>query len=238
MTPASRQRSPDRRSSLVAAVVTLLIVGLAFAAFRTADGYHQYTDTQRDRLRAAQLAGAEDVEHFRAAIDVVTVSILNETGGTMHVYVGDIGAMRDVGNGVQTLAQPAEVLALNPHGRAPLVIRNWRNKYVTSTTSYVFLGAVNGVTLRFEDALFDQTPNDRRANMVYRATPNASDSNYRTISYDLTGDFKVGSTVAQEQDAETSTFEKAHHVDPKKYAASFESFVRSWFGAAGPDSGR
>jgi hypothetical protein len=238
MTPASRQRSLDRRSSLLAAVVALLIVGLAFAVFRTADGYHRYTDTQRDRLRAAQLVAAADVEHFRAATDVVTVSVLNETGGTMHVYVGDVGAMRDVGNGVQTLAQPAEVLALNPHGRAPLVIRNWRNKYITSTTSYVFLGAVNGVALRFEDALFDQSPSDRRANMVYRATANASDSNYRMISYDLAGGFKVGSTIAQEQDAETSTFEKAHRVDHKKYPASFESFLRSWFTAAGPDSGR
>jgi hypothetical protein len=234
MRPASQRLVGDRRLTVLAAVAAVLIFGLTLVLFGAVNGFHQYADAQRELLRGAQIGSASAIERFRTDADVVAIAVVNDTGGTMQVYIGEIGAMHDVGDGVQTLASPTEVLTLGPHGRGPILIQNWRKKYVTSRTTYVFLGTINGDTMRLENASFYQVPNDSHAYLVYRAAFSPSDSNYRATSLEIGSEPKTGQEIAAQQDSAIANFEKSHRVGADDYPTSFAAYVRSWFGSTRP----
>jgi hypothetical protein len=202
----------------------LALIALALSAQRVSTSYAMYMRQQMNRLAMARADAAVKLAQVRTDSDVVFIAAINETGGTFHVYIGETGALQNLGGGVQTVAPPVEVLTVAPHQNGPLIVHNWRHKYITSQTTYVWLTPTSLPPIGLMDADYS-VGQDGRAIMIYRAIPNGSDQNYHMTMMSPLPLQQSGSNIAAQEDRRIRDFEQRLRVNESHYPTSFRSYA-------------
>jgi hypothetical protein len=145
---ASKQRPILLASGSIVLLAALVTLSSVFRSH-----YLSFVAAQNARYHFAVARTLTLAHQFANDTNVVAVQLLNPMGGTMNVYFGVVRATQEVQPGVDIAARPQPIDIIQPHGRNVVVIHDWKTKYLVSTTTYAFLGAVNG----FPDRLRRQT---------------------------------------------------------------------------------
>jgi hypothetical protein len=219
---ASRQRAIVLAAgSLLAASLSVLLISV----FRA--HYLNYVATQNARYEFAAQRSIEAINDFAENTNAVSVLLVNPTGGTMNVYVGTVGATQEVQPGVEIAARPQPVDVVQPHGSDVILVRDWAAKYVISSTSYIFLSAVNGYPERLAYSAYSN--NSGRPETVYYAAHNAADFNFQAQTSSLwDGGVTPGSAVASEQTNAIREFTLSHHVKPDNFPTDVGSYLHTF----------
>lgn len=204
---------------LVAAAAVLFSIG-SLSLKQQYETFVARVDSEFDEAsRRASIA----VEDFRNRASAINVVAFNTTGGTMHVYVGQLGATRDVASGVSVPAQPTEVLSVAPHGSSNFSARDWKSKYLIATTTYLFLSSVQSRPIKFSDASFSGDPTT--FSVTIYALSNPADSNYTYHDEPITP--FTAQDVENEQSKRIDVFESSQRVSRNQYSKDFLTFLQT-----------
>jgi hypothetical protein len=215
------------------ALLGCLVVSMVVVA-RVRDSYRRFVAVQTAAYQRANMQFKKSVAVFSRDHQVIVIGAVNTTGGTMHLYLGEPGQMRNVSSDVQVDAGPMEVATVAPHGSTRVNVYGWSSKYVTASTTYLFLGSASRNASRLLDLDFVEEKK-RTGNPValYFAPANASDSNYTSPpQYELAladhGLIRVrGSELVQQQMQEIATFSRAIAPKHDDFPTSFGAYLRA-----------